>query len=261
MGKWFARFFRDRGHEVGIYDVRGASPEFESYGTLREGIEGKTCALIATSLDTVQEVIDELRALSFGGVVFDIASFKSHLKDSIGRAAEGGISITSIHPMYGPTAGSLSGKVICFCDCGCAGANGMVESFFVDTPASRVTVSLDEHDRIVSYVLGLSHMINILFATVLREGGFSRADLEAIGSVTFFSQMVTTSNVMKNNHDLYYSIQKLNPHGKELYECLIDTIERVTDLVLSGNETGFLEIMKRGKAWLEQEAYEAGEKG
>ncbi len=37
--------------------------------------------------------------------------------------------------------------------------------------AERVVMTLDEHDRLIAYVLGLSHALNIAFFTALAESG------------------------------------------------------------------------------------------
>ena len=38
-----------------------------------------------------------------------------------------------------------------------------------DQGANMKTMDVDEHDRFMSYVLGLSHIVNIAFFTVLEE--------------------------------------------------------------------------------------------
>ena len=253
MGKWFSDFFQNQGHNVSVYDTKGKSDSFTSYCSLEDGIKDASCALIATPLEAVPEVIIQLSELNFQGIVFDIASFKGYLKGAIQQANDHSISITSIHPMFGPNVRTLSDKVICFCDCGNKWANQKVESFFKSTAASTVRLSLDEHDRIISYVLGLSHIINIIFIKVLTEGGYQYTDLKQIASTTFLSQMVTASSVIKENPNLYYTIQKLNPYKKDLFKKITNTVEQIIDIVLSDNKEKFIEIMERGENWLGQE--------
>ena len=250
MGRWFSFFLQNQGHDVSVYDINGQSEDFKSCKSLEEGIGETSCALIAASLEAVPKIIDELTRLEFRGIVFDIASFKGYLKSSIRRANERGISITSIHPMFGPSIRTLSDKVICFCDCGNEMANRKVESFFKDTAASIVKLSLDEHDRIISYVLGLSHMINILFMKVLMEGGYTCGELKKAASTTFLHQMVTSASVIHENPNLYYAIQKLNPFRGDLFSNLKKATESIADIVLSGNKREFLSLMEKGKDWL-----------
>jgi len=251
MGQWFSYFFQNQGHNVSIYDIKGKSRVFQSYQSLNQGIKGASCVLIAASLEVVPKIIDELTSLRFKGIVFDIASLKDCLIDSIKGANKKGISITSIHPMFGSNARTLSDKVICFCDCGSEEANRRVETFFKATAISIVKLPLDEHDRAISYVLGLSHIVNIIFMKALMAGGYKYKELDKIASTTFLSQMATASSVIKENPHLYYAIQRFNPFKQELYENLTSVVKAVTNIVLSENEEKFMEIMETGRRWLE----------
>ena len=250
MGKWFSHFFQNQGHNVSIYDIKGESENFKSYRSLEEGIDETSFTLIATSLEVVPEIIEKITELKFKGVAFDIASLKRHLKDSIKRAIDKGISITSIHPMFGPNTRTLSDKVICFCDCGDKEADQKVKFLFKGTAASTVKLSLEEHDRVISFVIGLSHIINIIFMKVLTEGGYQYDELKKIASTTFLSQMVTATSVIKENPHLYYAIQKLNPLNRDLYENLKEATKSITEIVLSANKSEFIEIMEKSKHWL-----------
>ncbi len=51
------------------------------------------------------------------------------------------------------------------------GDAGRARALFGSTMAELVVMSLDEHDRLIAYVLGLSHALNIAFFTALAESG------------------------------------------------------------------------------------------
>ncbi len=248
MGQWFARFFENQGHRVYIYDTKQNEQKDNFFDSLEEGIKNADSVLIATPLDTVGEIIDRITELKFCGVVFDIASIKAHLIDAIKRAQNRGIAITSIHPMFGPDCRILTDRVICLCDCGSEDANQKIETFFKDTAVSLIHLSLKEHDRIISYVLALSHLINLIFIKVLQEGGDYK-NFRKVGSTTFFSQLRTTRSVINKNPELCYAIQQLNPFKYELYNSLKSTIEKVAEMVLSKNKKRFIEIMERARRW------------
>ena len=241
MGRWFVRFFRNQGHRVYIYDTKGYSGNFDCFDSLEKGLGKVGYAIIATPLDTVVEVIREITRLNFSGIVVDIASLKSHLIDAIEEARTRGIAITSIHPMFGPDCRSLADKVVCLCDCGDQTANQKIEKMFKDTAVSLVRLSLQEHDYIISYVLGLSHLINIIFMNVLIGGGEYK-NFKQVGSTTFFSQLKTTRSVMNENPKLYYAIQRFNPFKDELYNRLRSAVDAITTVVLINDEKRFIEI-------------------
>ncbi len=265
MGRWLADFLSNQGHAVRVVDAIEAVAEPDSEGAppagvrqvrehdggLPAAIDGASVAFIATPLAVVPESIAALAGARFAGVVCDIASLKGHLRDAIGAARAGGARLTSIHPMFGPSARTLSDKVICVCDCGDAEATERVRAFFRGTAATLVDLSLEEHDRIMSAVLGLSHLLNVLFARVLSRSGRTFAQVAGVGSTTFHSQMSTTGTVVAENPDLYFDIQRLNPFTPELYDVLSAELTQLTQAVRGGDRRRFAEIMESGRAWMQ----------
>lgn len=250
MGRWLSCFFRNQGHEVLVHDVRQGEPAEDGAVSLEAGLARASCTVVSTSLEAVPAVIDEIAWRHYGGVVFDIASLKGHLKPALDRARAAGVRVTSIHPMFGPSARTLADKVICLCDCGDADATRVVEGFFRETAASLVRLSLEEHDRLVAYVLGLSHLINLLFVRVLAGSGDGVEGLRRVGSTTFLAQLATSATVIRENPDLYFAIQRLNPFTPKVYRALTEAVREVTGLVRDNDRAGFAVLMQAGRSWM-----------
>ncbi|MEO8503351.1 MAG: bifunctional chorismate mutase/prephenate dehydrogenase [Acidobacteriota bacterium] len=251
MGRWFARFFANQGHRVRVFDPVVEGAEFTVAKSLAAGLDGASLAVVATPLGRVAEDIGAVVDAGFSGTLWDIASLKSHLKPALERARERGVAVTSVHPMFGPGARTLSGRVVCVCDCGDAAATARVEGLFRDTAATLVRLSLDDHDRAAAYVLGLSHLVNLVFADTLAKSGLTRTDLEAVGSTTFQSQMRTTTSVVVNSPDLYYDIQHLNPYTGEVHRRLSQVLEDWVATIHAGDRDAFARAMVAGRAWTE----------
>jgi chorismate mutase/prephenate dehydrogenase len=253
MGKWFCYFFQNQGHDVSIYDIKGTSQEFKSYVDLGQALKGTTYTLIATPLDEVPMMIETIADSNYRGFIFDIASFKGHLADTIELACKSGAAIASIHPMFGATARTLSDKVICICDCGHRKATENVRKLFQNTAASLITVSLEEHDRLISHVLGLSHLVNIVFIKALMKGGYTYEELLRVASTTFLSQIKTAFSVINENPALYYAIQRLNPFKQELFDNLKMSLHDVVACITQGKGVSFVDIIEKEKGWLNAE--------
>lgn len=251
MGLWFANFFANQGHNVLVHDIKGKSKHFKSFDNLEQAVKEASCILLALPFEFMPEIIEKITKLEFKGTVFDIASLKDNSQDSIQRALKSGISYTSIHPMFGPKVTTLTDRIICLCDCGNMQANEKVKTFFKDTSATIVELALEDHDRIISYVLALSHIINIIFMKTLMDGEYDYKDLKKIASTTFTSQMGTTKEVITENSDLYYAIQKFNPFKNNLYDRLEQALKYVIESILKGNKDDFVKIMKEGKKWVQ----------
>jgi chorismate mutase/prephenate dehydrogenase len=205
---------------------------------------------LAVPLDLVGAAFDEVTAAGYRGLVCDVASLKEHLRPALERARAAGVAVTSIHPMFGPGARTLSDKVVCVCDCGVPAATARVEALFRETAVTMVPLSLERHDEIAAYVLGLSHLINLLFARVLSESGLSYDELSAVGSTTFRRQFGTTVSVALENPALYYSIQ----HSNRFTERLFRELERASadwiGWVESSRPDAFAEGMRSVRRWI-----------
>jgi len=252
MGRWFARFFANQGHRVLVYDPQAGVDDFETASSLAAGLAQASLAVVATPLRSVAGVLEEIVDLGFAGTVFDIASLKGHLAPTFARLRQRGIAATSLHPMFGPGALILSDKVICLCDTGAPEATARVEALFRDTAATLVRLSLEEHDRIAAYVLGASHLVNLLFARVLEQSGLPLEVLEQVGSTTFHGQMATTATVVRNDPEMYFDIQRLNPDTPQVHAAFARALADWTRAVESGDGAAFATAMVAARGWAER---------
>ena len=91
--------------------------------------------------------------------------------------------------MFGPDTELLSGRHVLFLDAGCPEATTEAAQLFASTMAAQIRMDIEEHDRLMAYVLGLSHALNIAFFTALAESGETVPKLADISSTTFDSQL------------------------------------------------------------------------
>jgi chorismate mutase/prephenate dehydrogenase len=153
--------------------------------------------------------------------------------------------------MFGPDTELLSGRHVVFVDLGHAEALASARELFAPTMAEQVVMSLDDHDRLIAYVLGLSHALNIAFFTALAESGEAAPKLARMSSTTFDSQLDVATRVSQESPDLYYEIQSLNDYGAESLEALSQAVERIRTAVLSQDHEAFTALMRRGRDYLE----------
>jgi chorismate mutase/prephenate dehydrogenase len=117
--------------------------------------------------------------------------------------------------------------------------------------AEQQQMSLDDHDRLMAYVLGLSHALNVAFFTALAESGELVPRLQKMSSTTFDAQLRVASLVATDNPHLYFEIQSLNDYGAVSLEALRAAVERIQQLVRSGDEAGFVDLMAAGRRYIE----------
>jgi chorismate mutase/prephenate dehydrogenase len=182
--------------------------------------------------------------------VFDIGSLKTPLRQGLTALQAADCKVTSIHPMFGPDTELLSGRHVLFIDLGSQDALREAQNIFASTMAQQVVMSLDEHDRLIAYVLGLSHALNIAFFTALAGSGEAAPRLAAMSSTTYDAQADIAEKVSNESPDLYFEIQNLNDYGRESLQALRDAVERVWKAVDTGDLDDFTTMMSQGREYL-----------
>ena len=252
MGRWLVGFLASQGFAVEVGDPAGAIAGYTHYPNWRDSALDHDLIVVAAPLRISNQILHELAELRPGGVVFDIGSLKSPLRSGLLALTEAGVAVTSVHPMFGPETELLSGRHIIFVDLGNATATSRVRDLFASTMAVQVDMDLDSHDRLIAYVLGLSHALNIAFFTALAESGEAAPALAKMSSTTFDAQLGIAGSVAAENPHLYFEIQSLNDYGTESLSALLYAVERLRSLVRAGDEAGFTALMERGYGYLSE---------
>jgi chorismate mutase/prephenate dehydrogenase len=250
MGRWFAEFLTSQSYVVTVADPQGPVEGYAYFADWRETTLEYDLMVVATPMKIANSVLEEIAARKPSGVVFDVGSLKTPLRPGLNALKEAGCKVTSIHPMFGPDTELLSGRHVIFVDAGNSEALETAQTLFASTMAERVVMSLDEHDRLIAYVLGLSHALNIAFFTALAESGEAAPRLAQLSSTTYDAQVDVATKVANENPEMYFEIQNLNEYGRESLLALRDAVERLWQSVSAGNSAEFVALMQRGREYL-----------
>jgi chorismate mutase/prephenate dehydrogenase len=250
MGHWFVDFLASQGFEVEVADPAGPIEGYPHRADWQTSALDQDLIVVATPLGITEGVLHALAARAPKGLVFDLASIKTPLRAGLDALVKAGVKVTSLHPMFGPDTDLLSGRHVIYIDLGNAAALAEAQDLFQPTMAERVVMGLDEHDRLIAYVLGLSHALNIAFFTALAESGEAAPRLARMSSTTFDSQLDVASRVAEESPALYFEIQALNEYGTESLSALLFAVERLRATVRSGDAAGFRQMMERGRDYL-----------
>src|SRR5215471_3104869 len=251
MGRWFVEFLSSQGFTVEIADPGPPPPGITRVEDWRTSDLKHDYIVLATPLGVTDAILRELALRRPPGVIFDVGSLKSPLRAGLLALKSHGCKVTSVHPMFGPDTELLSGRHVVFVDLGSAEALASARELFSPTMAEQVVMSLDDHDRLIAYVLGLSHALNIAFFTALAESGEAAPKLARMSSTTFDAQLDVASRVAQESPELYYEIQSLNDYGAESLEALSQAVERIRTAVVARNHDAFVALMRRGREYLD----------
>jgi chorismate mutase / prephenate dehydrogenase len=250
MGRWFSEFLASQGYSVTVADPAGAIEGLGYASDWRDASLDCDLIVVATPMKAANDILQELAQRKPRGVIFDLGSLKTPLREGIRALQEAGCRVTSIHPMFGPDTELLSGRHVIFINLGDQQAIDAAQTLFASTMAERVVMSLDEHDRLIAYVLGLSHALNVAFFTALAESGEAAPRLAQLSSTTYDAQVDVATKVAGDNPQMYFEIQNMNDYGRESLLALRRAVERIWDAVKSGNEAEFVGMMERGREYL-----------
>jgi len=254
MGGWFADFLASQGFRVSIADPSGSLPGFEQLDDWEHDALDFDLIVLATPLSVTTGLLMALAKRAPRGLIFDLGSLKTPLRAGLDALVKAGCRVTSLHPMFGPDTELLSGRHVIFIDLGNAEALREAQDLFAPTMAERVVMGLDEHDRLIAYVLGLSHALNIAFFTALAESGEAALRLARLSSTTFDSQLEVAGRVAAESPDLYFESQRLEEDGGESLFALQQAIERLVTAVKTKDAAEFTALMNRGRAYLDVRA-------
>ena len=249
MGGWFVDFFVSQGFDTTIAD-RGVEDGPGRFSNWTEAGVDYDVIVVAAPLAVSGRILAQLAVLKPRGLVFDIGSLKSPLVDGLAELRDAGCRVTSLHPMFGPETRLLSGHHLIFCDAGVPEATAAARDLFGSTMVEQIDMGLDDHDRLIAYVLGLSHALNIAFFTALAESGEAAPKLATMSSTTFDAQLLVSAAVARDNPHLYFEIQSLNKFGLGPLDALCEAANRIRETVAGSDEQGFVELMEKGRQYM-----------
>lgn len=243
MGRWMGDMLRQSGHRVDIIDPSAGN------GLTVEDAKWADAVIVSIPISRTAGMLQRLDEICKpDALIFDVSSLKSPFIDVL-RDMGSRRKVCSIHPMFGPSAKSMYNRNLVVCDCGSPDAVREVLEMLGNHGANIRTMSVEDHDMYMSYVLGLSHAVNIAFFTALERSGVSFEDMKSVSSTTFQKMMDTNQSVALEDPGLYYEIQHMNSTRENMLKEFDRAVHDVVDAALSDDPRAFKELMDRGREY------------
>jgi len=247
MGEWMSRYLDMVGYMVDVADRVDHETPFNRVDDWQARVSNYDLIVVAVPLRPSNNILLQLAELKPECLVFDIGSLKSPMREGLDAMRESGCRVCSVHPMFGPDEIGLSGRHILFVDVGNQEAITEARALFAHTAADCVELSLEEHDEVMAWVLGLSHLVNIAFAGTLAQSHEKVPLLKQISSSTFNAQLNVATQVVSENPHLYYEIQQGNVNTEEVNEHFQKVLGELVTAVTRRDEAVFTRHMKAAK--------------
>lgn len=248
MGQWLQSFAQRLGHGVDIVDpsMTYLPPAEGRFGALDdlEDLNTYQAIWVSVPLGRMPEALTQIIDRRPKGLVIEIASIKDHLRPVFEHADELGVRVASLHPMFGPSKSvyeTLTFVLACRNDP--QEEKVAIETWLRHPYTHLVPVQFDHHDRLMGWLLGLAHLSGMLFGCALTRSGLAISELEACASTTYNRQASTAASVLEEDPDLYYDIQKLNPHRGEVYKAARAALDELIDAVQENDREEFRHVL------------------
>ncbi len=255
MGRWFQNFARLLGHRTDVVDPAMAPlPSAEGrYGSIAQvpDLDAYEAIVVSVPLARTAEVIDELVDLEPRGLIIEIASIKDKLVPALGRAREAGLSVSSLHPMFGPRKSPYESLtfVLAYAD-DPQDEKLRIEDWIRHPYTHLVPVPFDHHDRLMGWLLGFAHLSGMLFGCALTRSGLGAEELKACASTSYVRQTLAALHVLGEDPDLYFDIQNLNPHRGDVYRAASEALSELVDSVEEGDRERFRAVLSEARHFL-----------
>ncbi len=236
MGSYFTKYFLEQGRDVITFDVRRRPPGgARAARSATEAASGSDFIVVAVPLeDTVEAVRAMAPALRKGSTLVEITSVKAERLTAVRTTLRGrGVSLLSIHPLFGPSNGSRRPKI-----CVLGGQRGLraARSLFPD--AELLPMSRREHDRLMAYELSLVHLANLALVSSVAKGAglspFRRAATPISGS-----QLDLSMAILSQDPGLYARLAVENPETMAALSSYIEELQSLKEAISRKDLDGF----------------------
>jgi prephenate dehydrogenase len=178
--------------------------------------------IVSVPVENTPQVIAEVApCMKEGSLLMDIASVKTEAVSAMLKHAPQGVELVSLHPMFGPRIRNVRGQVVILIPVRTGKWFSLVKGFLEKKGFEVVETSVQNHDRMMSIVQGLTHFTSMVFAGVIREMNIDLKQSRRFSSPVYNVFLPIVYRVICQNPELYAQLQVHNPHVLEVQEEFI----------------------------------------
>ena len=229
MGQWFTKYFSGSEYEVTGYDSE--SKNFGKNIIVSESLVGAILkadyVVLCTPTRRTPEIIRLIaKEMKRGTYLIEISSEKSKVVSSLSKMPDK-INPICIHPMFGPGIKTIKGQNIISVPIKDAKKELTVTKELFNG-ANFVTIDAIEHDKKIAVILGLTHLMNLVFANIISKDE-KMLLTEKMSGTTFRVQKTLAESIMTETPELIETIIA-NPEIRRVAEELWKDIGQITHI-------------------------------
>jgi prephenate dehydrogenase len=242
MGQWFVKYFSSQGFQVTGYDSENkiSGKDVIISESLVGGILKADYVVLCTPTRRTPEIIRLIsKEMKRGTYLIEISSEKSKVVSSLSKMPTK-INPICIHPMFGPGTKSIKGQNIISIPIKDAKKELTVtKELFAG--ANFVTIDAIEHDKKIAVILGLTHLMNVVFANIISKD--EKMNLtEKMSGTTFRIQKTLSESIMTESPELIETIIT-NPEIRRVAEELWKDIGKLLTAIQESKSEDILDYI------------------
>jgi prephenate dehydrogenase len=243
MGQWFTKYFSGSDYEVTGFDTESKS--FGKNILVSESLVGAILkadyVVLCTPTRRTPEIIRLIaKEMKRGTYLIEISSEKSKVVSSLSKMPDK-INPICIHPMFGPGIKTIKGQNIISVPIKDAKKELTVAKALFEG-ANFVTIDAIEHDKKIAVILGLTHLMNLVFANIISKDE-KMLLTEKMSGTTFRVQKTLAESIMTETPELIETIIA-NPEIRRVAEELWKDIGRLLTSVQESKTEEVIEYIK-----------------
>ena len=251
MGQWLARFLKQNGFEVILADRAKTKLDVACRelgvikATTKYAVKNSDVVLFSVPIDKFESTIKEASAFIHAGqTIIDVTSVKAMPVRIMHNYIKNG-TVLGTHPLFGPGAREIANLniVLTPTDKNENYLAQKVKEYLEKRKANITIMTPEEHDDMMTVILGLSHYVALIAADTLS--GYDTKILGNVSGVTYKLLLTLVQSVISEDPDFYGTLQMSLPKLPQLHAKFIDKAELWSELVRNKDKDGFIRRMKR----------------
>ncbi|MFW9807707.1 MAG: prephenate dehydrogenase/arogenate dehydrogenase family protein [Candidatus Thorarchaeota archaeon] len=229
MGKWLVDHFHQKGNSLIIADQRSLSQsdvEFTKSNTT--AVSDADVVFISVPMElTAQVILDIVPQMKSNSILCEISTMKSNVIEVLQDEICEEIQPLSIHPLFGPAAGTLKKKFALIPVREADEEKRIAQSLFPETEI--IVVGKDEHERIMALTLTLPYFTNMVLASVFEEEDIQL--MEKLSGTTFSIQILLAGSIMSHSSEFHAQLYSENKYAGEILSIFQKELEKKLHLL------------------------------
>ena len=244
MGKVFGYFFKKNGFKITLHArnlerLKNTAQELDVRyeASLEESVKDADIVLVSIPISTTANMIQKISPLlKMDALLIDITSLKTTVVNTMEKIIKNyPINCLSLHPMFGPGIKDMKNYVMIILKVGGTEKyeeiiNDLINLFEINGLVITETTP-KIHDKRIALTLGVPHMFNILFLTLISRSREPLIELTKYTGTTFLLQKVFAESIIQREMEMFGEIQIENQEFHNVLNLLENLIKEYKKII------------------------------